>query len=652
MPVIGLTGISFDYGRVPILKDASLSLEPGERAAIVGRNGVGKSTLFSVITGALRPDDGSVEKARRLRLAHLLQDRALSGDRTLFAAVRAECREIIEVEAKLAHALTRLGELPPDGPEHDKATLRHGELQHEFESLGGYELDQRVAETLTGLGFAAEAVERPVGQLSGGEQRVAALAAVLLQKPDLLLLDEPTNHLDLDAILWLEEHLLQEKAAVLMVSHDRSFLNRLCTVTFHLRDAKLSRYSGNYDFFEMQRGERDRHEMVAYERQREEIARQEDYIRRNIVGQKTKQAQSRRKRLEKMERLERPTNERTLRVRLSPARRGGNTVLVAEGIAKAFGPKRLFDRVDLHISKGEKIGLVGPNGAGKTTLLRLLMGKLPPDAGGVNIGKDIDMGFFDQHLDLVSDGHSVAEEFRTVDPVMSDSELRGQLARFGFFSDDLDKLVGQLSGGERNRLSLLKLVYQRHNFLILDEPTNHLDIAATESLEQALLAYEGTLLITSHDRSFLRSLVDRVIEVGGGKALDYPGRWDEFMEHKRALARAASGGSERKKSGGEVAAAAGGAKADEKAAESVERWSKNQLAKKKRMLAELEERIADAMREKAKLEETLAESHSLGREEILKATSRHADLVETVERREARWAALGESIEKQEALRE
>ncbi|MBM4118366.1 ABC-F family ATP-binding cassette domain-containing protein [bacterium] len=649
MPLVSLSGIDFDYGRLPILRGADLALEPGQRAAIVGRNGSGKSTLFGIISGALRPDRGAVEKARRLRIAHLAQDRALAGELPLFAAVRGECRELVALEERCHQALAALEALPP-GEAHDAAALRYAALQHEFETRGGYDLDQRVAATLSGLGFAVADCERPVARLSGGEQRVAALAAVLLQGADLLLLDEPTNHLDLSAIEWLEGHLAAQKSALLVVSHDRSFLGNLCTITFHLKDAQLTRYSGDYAFFEKERAERDRLARIAYERQQEEIARSEEYIRRNIVGQKTKQAQSRRRSLEKMERLERPSDERTLRVRLNPARRGGNTVLVAEGLAKRFGEKRLFAGLDLQLSRGEKIGLVGPNGAGKTTLVRILMGKLPPDTGSVRLGKDIDLGFFDQHLDLVSDAHTVEAEFRTLDPTMSEGECRGQLARFGFFADDLDKTVAMLSGGERNRLSLLKLVYQRHNFLILDEPTNHLDIPATESLEEALAAYAGTLLVISHDRSLLDGLVERVIEVKAGSVTDFPGRWREFLARGQT---AAPGPSARPPTERAPAASNGAARgpspspppgAAAKPAGPAP-WSKNRLAQRRRELAALETSIAAAQAEKAEIETALAGSHALGREEIMRLTGRHQELAAALERREERWARWAEEIE-------
>jgi ATP-binding cassette subfamily F protein 3 len=648
MPLISLSGIDFDYGRLPILRGADLSLEPGQRAAIVGRNGTGKSTLFAIISGALRPDRGTVEKARRLRIAHLAQDRALAGELSLFAAVRGECRELVALDERCHAALARLQALPA-GEAHDAAALRYAALHHEFETLGGYDLDQRVAATLSGLGFPSADFERPVGKLSGGEQRVAALAAVLLQGADLLLLDEPTNHLDLTAIEWLEEHLANQHSALLVVSHDRSFLDRLCTITFHLKDAQLARYSGGYAFFETERAERERLARLAYERQQEEIARSEEYIRRNIVGQKTKQAQSRRRRLEKMDRLERPTEERTLRLRLSPARRGGNTLLVAEGLAKSFADKRLFAGVDLQISRGEKIGLVGANGAGKTTLVCILMGKLPPDAGAVRLGKDVDLGFFDQHLDLVSDAHTVEAEFRTLDPAMSEGECRSQLARFGFYADDLDKTVAMLSGGERNRLSLLKLVYQRHNFLILDEPTNHLDIAATESLEEALRAYAGTLLVISHDRSFLEGLAERVIEVKGGRVTDFPGTWKEFLARGReaavSQAPAARAQAGRAQPVGNSAGAASPPPGAAATPQGPEPWSKNRLAQRRRELTALEASIAAAGAEKAEIETALAGSHALGREEIMRLTARHQELVAALERREERWARWAEEFE-------
>jgi ATP-binding cassette subfamily F protein 3 len=349
-----------------------------------------------------------------------------------------------------------------------------------------------------------------------------------------------------------------------------------------------------------------------------------------------------------MDRLERPSEERTLRVRLNPARRGGNTVLVAEGLAKAFGEKCLFAGVDLQISRGEKIGLVGANGAGKTTLVRILMGKLPPDAGAVRLGKDVDLGFFDQHLDLVSDTHTVEAEFRTLDPLMSEAECRSQLARFGFFADDLDKTVAMLSGGERNRLSLLKLVYQRHNFLILDEPTNHLDIPATESLEAALKAYAGTLLVISHDRSFLEGLAERVIEVKGGAVTDFPGTWREFLARGREAASPAPAGkapAARLQPVGSGARAAAPPPGAASAAGSLEPWSKNRLAQRRRELSALEASIAAAAAEKAEIETALAGSHALGREEIMRLTARHQELVAALERREERWTRWAEELE-------
>ena len=641
MPLISLSSISFDYGRIPILRDVDLSLEPGERAAIVGRNGVGKTTIFRILTGDLRADLGSVDRPRRLRVAYLRQDLSLAGDRGLFESVRSTQGEAVDLETELEDLVVRL-EATPERAEHEALVHRYGELQNRFEALEGYTLDARVGAVLHGLGFRESDFHRSITTLSGGEQRVAALASVLLQKADLLLLDEPTNHLDLSAIEWLEGHLLQEKSAILMVSHDRAFLDRLTQTTWHLKDARIRRYSGNYSKYEKLREERERLDTIAWQRQQDEIARLKDYIARNIAGQKTKQAQSRRKILDKIVPIEKPSDERTMNLRLEHARAGGRTVLQAENLSKAFGEKKLFDKLDLHIGRGERIGLIGPNGAGKSTLIGILMGRVESDTGHIKFGKDVDPGFFDQHLDMVSDANTVEEEFRRLDPQMTEGHCRTQLARFGFFSDDLDKKVHQLSGGERNRLSLLKLVYQQSNFLVLDEPTNHLDIPATESLEEALDAYGGTLIIVSHDRVFLDRIADRVIRIEGGTVTDYPGTFSEFRVHEaKSLQTPVSSPQP------QVARLQSPAPNRSR----VERWSKNRLARRKRELASLEKSLATAAADKQDIEDRLAEG-GLDESTLRDLAWRHADLVETVARREARWEKWAMELESQEFLDE
>ncbi len=641
MPLISLSSISFDYGRIPILRDVDLSLEPGERAAIVGRNGVGKTTIFRILTGDLRADLGSVDRPRRLRVAYLRQDLSLAGDRGLFESVRSTQGEVVELEAELEDLLARL-EATPEGAEHDALVHRYGELQNRFEAIEGYTLDARVGAVLHGLGFREEDFHRSITTLSGGEQRVAALASVLLQKADLLLLDEPTNHLDLSAIEWLEGHLLQEKSAILMVSHDRAFLDRLTQTTWHLKDARIRRYSGNYSKYEKLREERERLDTIAWQRQQEEIARLKDYIARNIAGQKTKQAQSRRKILDKIVPIEKPSDERTMNLRLEHARAGGRTVLQAENLSKAFGKKKLFDSLDLHIGRGERIGLIGPNGAGKSTLIGILMGRVTSDTGHIKFGKDVDPGFFDQHLDMVSDANTVEEEFRRLDPQMTEGYCRTQLARFGFFSDDLDKKVRQLSGGERNRLSLLKLVYQQSNFLVLDEPTNHLDIPATESLEEALEAYTGTLIIVSHDRVFLDRIADRVIRIEGGKVTDYPGTFAEFREKESTSPQSPVSSRQQEVTSHQSPVAS---------KKRVGQWSKNRLAKRRRELKDLEKSLAKAAADKQDIEDRLAEG-GLDESTVRDLAWRHADMVETVARREARWEKWAMELEAQDALDE
>lgn len=621
--------MDFDYGRAPILRGVDFSLEPGERAAIVGRNGTGKTTLFRILTGDLKADRGSVDRPRRMRVAWLRQDTSLSQGDTLFDAVRGRQTELIALEKELEDLLVEL-ERAGQGAEHDRLTARYGRAQTTFEALGGYDLDSKVEKVLSGLGFGHSDLARPLAEFSGGEQRVAALASVLIRKADLMLLDEPTNHLDLPAILWLEKHLAAEKCAMLLISHDRTFLDHLSTTTWHLKDARLRRYAGNYSFFVRERAERERQDLIAWERQQEEIARLKDYIARNIVGQKTKQAQSRRKQLGKIVRIDKPSNERTLNIRLEARQRGGKTFVTAEGLSKAFDGKLLFSDFNLHIERGERIGLIGPNGAGKSTLAQILTGQLAPDTGQVKLGKDVEIGFFDQHLDLASDENTVAEEFLTVDPIMPELVMRTELARFGFFADDLDKKVRQLSGGERNRLSLLKLVYEGHNLLVLDEPTNHLDIPATESLEEALCAYDGTLIVISHDRSFLGGIADRIIEVADGKVADYPGSWDEFSAKQESKPKPTEEQREAPR---------------EKPRKPKDGWSKNRLARAQKRLAEVEDKIAACEKEMKEVEAVLAAPQEVGADEITRLTYRHRDLLIDLKRYETRWEAIAAEIE-------
>lgn len=516
MALVSLNNASFDYGREKILRSVNLALHAGVKCALVGANGAGKTTLLSAVAGELLLPAGCRQVAGRISIRLLQQDSSLQTSELSAGAglletvaVRAFARER-ELENELASLAQRLETAREQ--DHHKLVQEQGQLQAEYERLDGYTVQARLEMALRGVGLLPETWGREVDKLSGGERRRAALAAVLLSGADLLLLDEPTNHLDLESCDWLENFLVQYAGAAVIVSHDRHFLDRVTTRTLQLDRGRVISYSGNYSFFDEQSKLRYEQEMNAWQRQQTKVKQTEEYIRRNIEGQKTKQAQARRKQLEKEEMLERPTAEPGLyRFRLLPARQSGGTALQIEGLTKGFGGKSLLHEFDLHVSRGERIGIVGPNGCGKSTLLKMLAGRVVPDGGRVVVGHNVDLGYYDQELLSVSDHNTVLAEMMSVDSSATLGELRTFLGAFGFGEDLFDRQVGRLSGGERGRLALLRLIKEGHNTLLLDEPTNHLDIRSRESLEAALAEYPGTMIVVSHDRRFLNKIVEKLV---------------------------------------------------------------------------------------------------------------------------------------------
>ena len=514
MALLSLQNAYFDYGREQILRGVNVAIQPGVKCALVGANGAGKTTLLAAMVGELQLHAGTRQLLGGATLRLLRQETTLvvgEGEDHLRAAVSgaAFTRER-ELEHRLAQLAAEIAAASAD--QHDALVREQGRVQDEFERRDGYTMTARLESALRGVGLRPETWETPVDRLSGGERRRAALAQVLLSRADLLLLDEPTNHLDLESCEWLEGYLENYPGAVLIVSHDRQFLDRVATKTLHLDRGRLVSYSGNYSFYDEQSSLRYEQDLAAWERQQNRIKLTEDYIRRNIEGQKTKQAQSRRKLLDKEERLERPTAEPGLyRFRLEPGRVSGGTVLETAGLAKSFGERTLLREFDLHISRGDRVGIIGPNGCGKSTLLKMMAGRVVPDGGRVVTGHNVDMGFYDQELTGVSDHNTVLSEMMAVDPRATLGELRSFLGAFGFGEDLFDRQVSALSGGERGRLSLLRLIKEGHNTLLLDEPTNHLDIRSRESLEAALRDYTGTMVVVSHDRRFLDKLVERLL---------------------------------------------------------------------------------------------------------------------------------------------
>jgi ATP-binding cassette subfamily F protein 3 len=538
MALLSLQDARFDYGREKILRGVGVSLNTGVKYALVGANGAGKTTLLAAMAGDLQLQGGTRQTAGSVTIRLLRQETTIDPGANpagllLDTVAGAAFTRERELEGRLAWLAAELA--VADSSTQEDLVQQQGKLQDEFERLDGYSMQARLETALRGVGLMPESWQRPVSSLSGGERRRAALATVLLRGADLLLLDEPTNHLDLESCEWLEGFLESFPGAVVMVSHDRHFLDRIAQKTLHLDRGRLIGYSGNYSFFDEQSRLRYQQELSAWQRQQTKIRQTEEYIRRNIEGQKTRQAQSRRKQLEKEEKLEKPTAEPGLfRFRLEPVRPSGGTVLEAEGLTKGWADRTLLKDLDLHVSRGDRIGIIGPNGCGKSTLLKMLAGRIVPDTGRVVTGHNVDLGFYDQELSGVSDHNSVLGEMMSVDPVSTLGEHRSFLGAFGFGEDLFDRQVGRLSGGERGRLSLLRLIKEGHNTLLLDEPTNHLDIRSRESLEAALAEFPGTMVVVSHDRRFLDKIVHRLIVfTREGSVRLFPGNYADYVWKRR-----------------------------------------------------------------------------------------------------------------------
>jgi ATP-binding cassette, subfamily F, member 3 len=528
----------FSYPTCEILEGASLLIRPGDRLALVGPNGTGKTTALRLLAGDLQPDTGDVRVLGKASLAYLRQSQELGGGGTIldallepFAHVRAMHEELTRIEAHLASA-------PP------AELARYGELQERYGHEGGYELESRVRRLTTDVGFSESDLGRNVSTLSGGERGRLELAKVLVRQPDLLLLDEPTNHLDLAAIERLEAYLAEYPGAFLMVSHDRAFIQKTCREIVELENGKLVKYPYPYDKYVVERDTRLERARVEYERQKEHVEKTEDFIRRNLAGQRTKQAQSRRKMLDKLERLERPEDQWQFAGKISltfatGGELGGKEIIRAPGLTAGYPGHPILRDVTVNIYRGDRVGIVGPNGSGKSTLLRTLVGDLAPLGGEVVRGSGVKLGYFDQKLATLSEERTLLEEIQTVRADLSPEVIRQYLAKFRFFEDDPFRSVKGLSGGERSRLAMAKMMLFPRNVLALDEPTNHLDIPARETLEDALDRFEGTLIVVSHDRYFLDRVCQRLLIVEGDRLEAHLGNWSDYRARRREATRAA-----------------------------------------------------------------------------------------------------------------
>jgi ATPase subunit of ABC transporter with duplicated ATPase domains len=528
--VISFANVNKQYGKQLIFVDASFQLNPGEKAGLVGPNGAGKTTLFRMITGEESPDDGSVTVPKRITLGYFRQDvEEMQGRSVLDEAIAGSGRvgDLHHELESLQHAM----EDPSRLDEMDKILERFGDVQGEYEHLGGYTIEAQAREVLHGLGFPDEQIDGDVGALSGGWKMRVALARVLLGRPDVLLMDEPTNHLDIESILWLEGFLRSYEGALLMTSHDRDFMNRLVSKIFEIDAGEVITYSGDYDFYERERTIRETNQQAAFSRQQAMLAKEQRFIERfKTHAAKAAQVQSRIKALDKIEKIELPKKRVVVKFEFRAPPRSGDQVAMIEGISKKYGSRSIYNEFSMIVRRGERWAVMGRNGAGKSTLLKMVAGALTPDAGQVRLGASLRMGYFaQQSLDVLDPDLTVAEQLQKDFPQDGIGALRTLAGAFQFSGDDTDKKIRSLSGGEKSRLAMARMLYDPPNFLVLDEPTNHLDLATKEMLVEALKNFEGTMLFVSHDRTFLRGLGSRVLELSESQPHLYPGSYLEYV---------------------------------------------------------------------------------------------------------------------------
>lgn len=537
--ILSCQNISKSFGTDEILKNVSFHIEANEKAAIVGINGAGKSTLLKIIMQKETPDTGEVILAKDATIGYLAQYQDVSGHRTIYEEVLDAKKNIIEMEERLRGMEAQMNALT--GQELEALLDGYHRLSHEFELLGGYTYRSEVTGILKGLGFSESEFDRQMSELSGGQKTRVSLGKLLVTKPDVLLLDEPTNHLDMESIRWLEGFLMNYKGAVVIVSHDRYFLDRVVTKVVEIFQHQGYVYQGNYTEFAKKKAKIREDLLKQYYNQQREIKHQEEVITKlkSFNREKSiKRAESREKMLDKIERLEKPTDENTdIHIVLEPDVTSGNDVLTVEHLRKAFGTHTLFDDLSFEIKRGERVALIGNNGTGKTTILKIINELLLADGGTIVLGSNVHIGYYDQEHQLLHMEKTIFEEIADDYPQLNHTKIRNVLAAFLFTNDDVFKRIADLSGGERGRVSLAKLMLSAANFLILDEPTNHLDITSKEILESALNQYTGTVFFVSHDRYFINQTATRILDLTGGTIVNYIGNYDYYLEKHDELTR-------------------------------------------------------------------------------------------------------------------
>ena len=599
--ILSCQNISKAFVENQVLKNVSFHIEDHEKAAIVGINGAGKTTLLRIIVGEMTPDDGQVVLARDKTLGYLAQNSTVDTSHTIYEELLSVKADLLRLEEKIRECENNMKHAEGDALE--DLMKQYTSLTHAFETGGGYLYRSELVGVLKGLGFTEDEFSKPVATLSGGQKTRVALGRLLLQNPDLIILDEPTNHLDMNSIAWLETYLLNYKGAVLIVSHDRYFLDRIAGKVIEIDQSKATTFMGNYSDYAVKKEQLRVAAWNAYMNQQREIKHQEEVIEKlkSFNREKSiKRAESREKMLDKIEVIEKPSEVRTdMKLTLTPRILSGNDVLTVEHLAKSFDSHKLFTDVNFEIKRGEHVAIIGDNGSGKTTLLKILNGLVPADQGTFRLGSNVEIGYYDQEHHVLHSEKTLFEEISDDYPYLNNTQIRNVLAAFLFTGEDVFKRISDLSGGERGRVSLAKLVLSNANFLILDEPTNHLDIMSKEILEDALNGYEGTILYVSHDRYFINRTAHRILDLTEGQFVSYVGNYDYYLEkHDTVMAAIEANAPRNADADSAVAAKAAESevKLDWKAQKEEQarlRKKENDLKKCEEKIAELEERISE-----------------------------------------------------------
>ncbi|MBX3265071.1 MAG: ABC-F family ATP-binding cassette domain-containing protein [Acidobacteria bacterium] len=641
--------ITKSYGGTEILRGVSFQINPGEKVGLVGRNGAGKTTVFRLLTGAESPDTGEIAKINGLRLGLLDQHVDFAAGETVHTAALSAFKEIHDIEAEMRRLEKQME------TDHSAETLdRYADLQIRFEQADGFTYAARAEAILLGLGFAREQWSLDTGILSGGQKNRLGMARLLLSGADVLLLDEPTNHLDVNAVEWLESFLSEYDKAYVVISHDRYFLDRTTDRIIEIENGRAVSYKGNYSKFLVERELRREQQQREYENQQALINKTQEFIRRNIEGQKTKQAKSRRNMLERMERVEAVIADRSGgSFGLKKVERTGNNVLMAEDLSIGYGDKILASGINLSLHRGEALGIIGANGTGKTTFLKTILGQIRELDGKFIWGTKADIGYYAQNLDDLHPANEIVQELRRVDPLADNGTLRSFLARFLFFGEDVFKRVGDLSGGEKGRLALAKLIYSRKNVLVLDEPTNHLDIPSREALEDALREYDGTIITVSHDRFFLDKIATQILAFELDGVDCFSGNYTEYHDWKvgkrPATAVAANVGaavSSPADLAADAAPPANGSASSPAAKAAESRFSKNQLRQMKERVARLEELIAEAEDRLARYSAEMSEPAAAANAERIAELARLITETESeIEHHTLEWEKLSIDLE-------